>query len=91
MAVLQSKLSNGKSTSELEAMIAKLQQENEALKAKANRPLTMKVSDKGALSVYGLGRFPVTLYQQQWLKLIGLSDDIKAFIKANQDKLSVKE
>jgi hypothetical protein len=47
----------------------------------------MKVSEKGGLSVYGLGRFPVTLYQEQWMKLLDLSDDIRAFIKEHQAEL----
>lgn len=51
----------------------------------------MKVSEKGAVSVYGLGRFPVTLYQEQWLKLLQMSEDIKAFIAENKDKLKAKE
>jgi hypothetical protein len=51
----------------------------------------MKVSEKGAVSVYGLGRFPVTLYQEQWNKLLSMADEIKQFIADNQDKLKVKE
>jgi hypothetical protein len=51
----------------------------------------MKVSEKGGLSVYGLGRFPVTLYQEQWTKLLDLADDIRAFIKENEGKLKKKE
>jgi len=51
----------------------------------------MKVSEKGAVSVYGLGRFPVTLYQEQWVKLLATADDIKAFIEENRSKLKVKE
>lgn len=54
------------------------------------RKLTMKVSDKGALSVYGLGRFPVTLYRGQWERLMATSDEIGAFITANADRLTVK-
>ena len=54
------------------------------------RKLTMKVSDKGALSVYGLGRFPVTLYRGQWERLIGASQEITAFIAANSATLTVK-
>ncbi len=50
----------------------------------------MKVSEKGAVSVYGLGRFPVTLYQEQWTKLLGLSDDIKAFIEEHKSQLKAK-
>ena len=51
----------------------------------------MKVSEKGALSVYGMGRFPVTLYKEQWLKLLGMGDEIKAFIEANNDSLKSKD
>jgi hypothetical protein len=51
----------------------------------------MKVSEKGAVSVYGLGRFPVTLYQEQWLKLLAMSDEIRQFIEENRSVLKVKE
>ena len=51
----------------------------------------IKVSDKGGVSVYGLGRFPVTLYQEQWLKLLGMADDIRAFIAANEQQLKKKD
>ena len=74
---------------ELEALRA----ENDALRAKLTsrspRP-SLKVSDKGAVSVYGLGRFPVTLYKQQWDKLLGMADEIMDFLTANDSKLSVK-
>ncbi len=53
--------------------------------------LSFKVSEKGAVSVYGLGRFPVTLYQEQWVRLLGVSDQIKDFIKENSAKLKSKE
>ena len=51
----------------------------------------MKVSEKGGVSVYGLGRFPVTLYQEQWIKLLALADPIRAFIEENRSKLKAKE
>jgi len=51
----------------------------------------MKVSEKGGVSVYGLGRFPVTLYMEQWTKLLDLADDIRSFIKENEGKLKKKE
>jgi hypothetical protein len=76
-------------TQELE----RLRAENEALKAKvaARAPkITLKVSTKGAVSVYGMGRFPVTLYAEQWIKLLGIGEDIKAFIKANSASLATK-
>ncbi len=51
----------------------------------------MKVSEKGALSVYGLGRFPVTLYREQWEKLLGMSEEIRRFIQDNDSNLKKKE
>lgn len=76
---------------DIQAELARLRAENEALKQKRGGSTSMKVSEKGAVSVYGLGRFPVTLYQEQWQKLLGMADDIKAFIEDNKDKLKVKE
>ncbi len=76
----------------LRAELEKLKAENEALKKpRARGPLTMKVSEKGALSVYGMGRFPVTLYKEQWLRLLGVSDEIKKFIEDNESALKTKE
>ena len=57
---------------------------------KAPAKLTMKVSDKGALSLYGMGRFPVTLYREQWERVLGMADEIKSFITANEKKLTTK-
>jgi hypothetical protein len=72
----------------------RLKRENEALKAQ-NRAkpgqLTMKVSEKGAVSIYGLGRFPVTLYQEQWRKLLERADEILTFIQANESQLKKKD
>jgi hypothetical protein len=76
---------------DLKAQLAALQAENERLKQKKNTSISMKVSEKGAVSVYGLGRFPVTLYQEQWVKLLSLSDEIKSFIDDNRPQLKVKE
>ena len=76
---------------DVQAELARLRAENETLKQKRNAATSMKVSEKGAVSVYGLGRFPVTLYQEQWVKLLAMSDDIKTFISENKDKLKVKE
>jgi hypothetical protein len=76
---------------ELKAELERLKAENEALKARSSKGVSMKVSEKGGLSVYGLGRFPVTLYQEQWLKLLDLADDIRAFIKEHQGQLKKKE
>lgn len=61
------------------------------LKAAKQTKLTMKVSEKGALSVYGMGRWPVTLYRSQWERLLQHKDELLAFIEANASLLSVKE
>ncbi len=68
-------------------------QELEAKLALANKPrkATLKVTEKGGLSVYGLGRFPVTLYKGQWERLLGMAGEIKEFIEANSAVLSTKE
>ena len=79
------------SDDDLKAELERLRNENAALKKEAATGVTMKVSEKGALSVYGMGRFPVTLYKEQWLKLLGMSDDIRAFIRTNEGKLKTKE
>jgi hypothetical protein len=76
---------------DVQAELARLRTENEALKQKRSGSFSMKVSEKGAVSVYGLGRFPVTLYQEQWGKLLAQADEIKAFIEENHSKLKVKE
>lgn len=70
--------------------LERLRAENEALKRSSARGLSMKVSEKGGISVYGLGRFPVTLYKEQWVRLLDASEDIRAFIRANEDKLKTK-
>jgi hypothetical protein len=51
----------------------------------------MKVSEKGGLSVYGLGRFPITLYPEQWTRLLGMADDIRTFIEENRERLKWKD
>lgn len=65
--------------------------ENEALKKALRATVSLKVSEKGAVSVYGLGRFPVTLYKGQWERLLATADQIREFIEANHDKLKSKE
>jgi hypothetical protein len=76
---------------ELQAELERLRAENERLKSSNRGKLAMKVSEKGALSVYGMGRFPVTLYKEQWLKLLAMAEEIKAFIEANEASLKSKE
>lgn len=79
------------SDEDLKGELERLRNENAALKKDTSGSLRMKVSEKGALSIYGMGRFPVTLYKEQWLKLLDKADDIRAFIAANDAQLKAKE
>ena len=72
---------------DLKAEIERLRAENDALKQSTAKGLSLRVSEKGALSVYGLGRFPVTLYKGQWLRLLEMTEDIRRFIKENDSRL----
>jgi hypothetical protein len=77
---------------DLRAEIERLKAENAALKTKSKGgTLSMQVSQRGGVSVYGLGRFPVTLYKEQWLKLLDIGDDIRVFIKVNDSRLKTKD
>lgn len=77
---------------EMQAELERLKAENESLKKPAARgTISFKVSEKGAVSVYGLGRFPVTLYKEQWEKLLDRDSDIRAFMAENASKLKLKE
>jgi hypothetical protein len=78
------------SEQDLKAELERLKAENEALKARGGRSVSLRVSEKGGVSVYGLGRFPVTLYKEQWLKLLDMADDIRTFIKENEPTLKTK-
>jgi hypothetical protein len=71
--------------------LERLRAENEALKRRGAKGVTLKVSEKGGVSVYGLGRFPVTLYKEQWSKLLEMADEIRAFIQENDARLKKKE
>ena len=79
------------SDEDLKAELERLKAENESLKKRSARGISMKVSEKGGVSVYGLGRFPVTLYKEQWWKLLDMADDVRAFISENESKLKSKE
>lgn len=77
---------------DMRAELERLRAENESLKERRRgAPVSLKVSEKGGVSVYGLGRFPVTLYKEQWQKLLAMTDDIKAFIAENEHLLKAKE
>ena len=73
------------------AQLGALQAENERLRKASTSKLTLKVSEKGAVSVYGMGRFPLTLYKGQWVKLIENIPAVKAFIEAHSSELSEKD
>ena len=75
----------------LRAELERLRAENAALKSRGTRGVSMRVSEKGGVSVYGLGRFPVTLYKEQWVRLLDLADDIRAFIREHETELKAKE
>ena len=78
------------SDEDMKAELERLRNENAALKKGAATGISMKVSEKGALSIYGMGRFPVTLYKEQWLKLLDMEGEIRAFIAVNDGKLKTK-
>lgn len=79
------------SEEDLRAELERLKAENEKLKNKGVRGLSLKVSEKGAVSLYGVGRFPVTLYKEQWRKILGMAAEIEEFIKENEASLKAKE
>ena len=75
----------------MKAELERLRAENAALKSRTSKGISLKVSEKGGVSVYGMGRFPITLYKEQWTKLLDMADDIRAFIKENDSRLKAKE
>jgi len=79
------------SDEEMKAELDRLRSENAALKKGTSSGVRMKVSEKGAVSVYGMGRFPVTLYKEQRLKLLDLAPEIRTFIAANEAQLKTKD
>ena len=78
------------SEDEMKAELERLRKENESLKKDGVKGLSLKVSQKGALSLYGMGRFPVTLYKEQWIKLLDIESRIRDFIKEHDSELKTK-
>ena len=72
---------------DLQAEVARLRAENEALKSRPERDLRLKVSEKGGVSLYGIRRFPVTFYADEWDTILGKANDIRAFIGENEGAL----
>jgi hypothetical protein len=79
------------SDEDLKTELDRLRAENEHLRQRGTRAVSLKVSEKGGVSVYGLGRFPITLYKEQWAKLLDMAGEIRAFVKENDSKLKTKE
>ncbi len=75
----------------LQAELERLRAENAALKSRATKRVFLKVSEKGGVSVYGLGRFPVTLYKEQWERLLDMAEDIRTFLTEHAAELKTKE
>jgi hypothetical protein len=75
---------------DLQAWIDQLKAENARVRRQPDQVLSMKVSQKGALSVHGLDRCPVTLYKEQWTRLLAAADDIRAFLNDNDAQLKSK-
>ena len=79
------------SDGELRAELERLREENERLRARSEKGVSLKVSGKGAVSVYGLQRFPITLYREQWLRLLDMGDEIRRFIAEHVAELKTRE
>jgi hypothetical protein len=75
---------------DVQAELERLRTENATLKARTAKGVSLKVSEKGGVSVYGLGRFPVTLYKEQWTKLLDMADEIRAFVREHEAELKAK-
>lgn len=75
---------------DMKAELERLRAENAALKKVGSKGVSMKVSEKGGLSIYGLGRFPVTLYKEQWTKLLDMSEEIRTFLREHDSELKTK-
>lgn len=89
---MSEKVSEGSGDEALRAEVERLRRENEALKQRQGpRGIQLKVSPKGAVSLYGLGRFPVTLYREQWERVLAMADEIRAFIAEHDAELKKKE
>ena len=79
------------SEEDLRAELERLRAENDQLKNQSVRGLSLKVSEKGGLSLYGVGRFPVTLYKEQWRRILGMAAEIETYIQENESALKSKE
>jgi hypothetical protein len=81
---------NAMSDDDLKAELARLKAENEALKAKEKRGTYLRVSEKGGVSLYGMRRFPITFYREEWERILGMADEVRGFIAAHASELKTK-
>ncbi len=75
----------------VEKELERLRAENAALKARSNRTIRLQVSAKGGVSLYGMRRFPVTFYMEEWTRILDMADDIRKFIREHESELKKKE
>jgi len=73
-----------------EGLMARIAELEKQVETKKSGKLEFRVSEKGGVSVYGLGRFPVTLYFEQWTRLLDAGEDLRAFLEANKSRLKLK-
>lgn len=75
---------------EMQAELERLRAENEGLKARKSQEMRLQVSQKGAVSLYGIRRFPITFYADEWDTILGMADEVRAFISQHQTELKRK-
>jgi len=75
---------------DLQAELERLRAENETLKTRATRELRLQVSQKGGVSLYGIRRFPITFYADEWDRILGMANEVRAFIRENESSLKRK-
>ena len=78
------------SNDDLKSELERLRAENAALKAKERRGTRLQVSEKGGVSLYGMRRFPITFYKEEWERILEMADEIRAFMQANAGSLKTK-
>jgi hypothetical protein len=78
------------SDDEMRRELERLKAENEALKAKEKRGTRLQVSEKGGVSLYGMRRFPITFYKEEWERILEMADEIRSFMRENAGKLKTK-
>ncbi len=75
---------------DMKAELERLRAENEALKSQSKRSIRLQVSQKGGVSLYGIRRFPVTFYKEEWDRILSMKDDIESFMAEHEGELKTK-